>query len=115
MPKPFYVEHAPEIAILVTLVGAVLSVWSLIDLTLNVGVLDDWAYWMIVIGLIVFVIGIYLLGSYLKLTSQFDRYMKIPSRAEFKKEQDEVEYLVWRLPSRYGKKFTEKKQELGLK
>ncbi len=115
MPKPFATEHALEIAVLVTLVGAVLSVWSIIDLTLDVGILDDWAYWIIVIGLIVFVIGIFLLGSYLRLTSQFDRYMKIPSRAEFKKEQDEVEYIAWRLPSRYGKKLEERKKELGLK
>ncbi len=115
MSKPFTVEHALEIAVLVTLVGAGLSVWSIIDLTLDIGILGDWAYWTIAIGLIVFIIGIYLLGSYLKLTSQFDRYMKIPSRAEFKKEQDEVEYLAWRLPSRYGKKLEERKKDLGLK
>lgn len=115
MPKPFYVEHALEIAILATLLGAVLSVWSIIDLTLTAGILGDWAYWTVVIGIVLFIIGIYLLGSYLKLTSQFDRYMKIPSRAEFKKEQDEAEYLAWRLPSRYGKRLSEKKQELGLK
>ena len=115
MPKPFHVEHALEIAVLVTGVGVILSVLSLFDLTgYDVG-LGDWAYWTIVVGLIVFVTGIYLLASYLKLTSQFDHYMKIMSRAEFKKEQDEVEYLAWRLPSRFDAKLTKKKEELGVK
>jgi len=115
MPKPFHVEHALEIAVLVTGVGVILSVLSLFDLTdYDIG-LGDWAYWTIVIGLIVFIIGIYLLASYLKLTSQFDHYMKIVSRAEFKKEQDEVEYLAWRLPSRFDAKLTKKKEELGVK
>jgi hypothetical protein len=41
--------------------------------------------------------------------------MKVASRAEFKKEQDEVEYLAWRLPSRFDAKLTKKKEELGVK
>lgn len=115
MPKPFLVERAREIALLVTVAGAVLSVLSIIDLTIhNIG-LGDWAYWTVVIGLLLFLIGIWLLASYLKLTSQFDRYMKIASRAEFKREQDEVEYIVWRLPSRFGKRLAQKKEELGVK
>ncbi|HUL38918.1 MAG TPA: hypothetical protein VLU38_01380 [Methanomassiliicoccales archaeon] len=115
MPKPFLVEHALEIAITVTLVGALLSVVSIVDLTVVSLGLGDWAYWTIVIGLIVFIAGIFLLAGYLKLSSQFDRYMKTASRAEFKKDQDEVEYLAWRLPSRFGKRLADKKEELGLK
>jgi hypothetical protein len=115
MPKPFLVERAREIAILVTVAGAVLSVLSIIDLTIhNIG-LGDWAYWTIVIGLLLFIIGIWLLASYLKLTSQFDHYMKIASRAEFKREEDELEYIAWRLPSRFEKRLAQKKEELGVK
>jgi hypothetical protein len=115
MPKPFLVEHALVIAALVTVAGAALSVVSLLDLAANLIDLGDWVYWAIVIGLIVFIIGIYLLASYLKLTSQFERYMKIDSRAEFKKGLDEVEYLAWRLPSKYGKRLEEKKGQIGVK
>ncbi|MDD1746839.1 MAG: hypothetical protein LUQ16_03665 [Methanomassiliicoccales archaeon] len=115
MPKPFHVEHALEIAILVTVVGAALSVVSLMDLAAHIVDLGDWVYWIIVIGVIVFIIGIYLLASYLKLTAQFDRFMKVTSRAEFKRDLDEVEYLAWRLPSRYAKRLGKKKEEIGVK
>lgn len=115
MPKPFLVERALVIAVLVTLTGVILSVVSLLDLAADLIDLNGWEYWIIVAGLIVFVIGIYLLAGYLKLVSQFERYMKIDSRAEFKKELDEIEYLAWRLPSKFGKRLEAKKKDMGLR
>lgn len=115
MPKPFQTERALEIAVGVVLVGVVLTIISLLELTLhNVG-LGNWADWTIVVGLLVFLLGAYLLATFLKLSAQFDRYMKIDSRAEFKKELDEIEYTAWRLPSRYDRRLTKRKEELGMK
>lgn len=115
MSKPFDVEHALEIAAGVTIVGAVLTVLSLVQLTVEDIGLGDWAYWLVVIGLISFLVGIYLLSGFLSKKTQFERYLKTESRAEFKKNQDEVEYLAWRLPSRFNERLIKKKEELGVK
>ena len=115
MSKPFGVEHALEIAVGVCSVGALLTVLSLVQLTVvDIG-LGDWAYWLVVMGLISFLVGVYLLSGYLRLAAQFDKYLDTESRAEFKKNQDEVEYLAWRLPSRYNDRLVKKMKDLGLK
>ncbi len=115
MPKPFLVEHALELAIGVIVLGAVLSIVSLMEFTFQNTPLGNWADWTIVVGLIAFLVGLYLLASFLRLAASFDQHMKTESRAEFKRDLDEVEYLAWRLPSRYERRLSKKKEDLGIK
>ena len=115
MAKPFMVERALEIAIIVAVVGALLTALSLVQLTVADLGMGDWAYWTVVAGLICFVVGLYLLIGYLRRAAEFEKYMGTESRADFKRGLDDMEYLAWRLPSRFERRLLDKKEELGLK
>lgn len=115
MPKPFQVERALEIAAGALLAGAIVTIVSALEITMHNTGLGNWADWTLIIGLVVFVAGLWLLISYLKLTVQFEKLIQIDSRAEFKKSLDDVEYLAWRLPSKYEKRLMDKKEKLGIK
>ncbi|MEM0449760.1 MAG: hypothetical protein QW520_08080 [Methanomassiliicoccales archaeon] len=115
MPKPFEVEHALGIAIMASSVGALLSAISLVQITVDDIGLGGWAYWLLVIGFIVFIVGLLLLIGYLRRASEFERYMKIESKAEFIRSQDAAEYIAWRMPTKYEKRLKKKKEELGIK
>lgn len=115
MPKPFEVEHALAIAAVASVAGAFLSAISLVQVTVEDIGLGGWAYWLLAVGLIVFVVGLFLLIGYMRRANEFEEYMKIESRAEFKKKQDSAEYLAWRMPSKFGERLKEKEDELGIK
>ncbi|MCU0861420.1 MAG: DUF3198 domain-containing protein [Methanomassiliicoccales archaeon] len=115
MPKPFEVEHALAIAVSALVIGGFLSALSLVQITVEDIGLGGWAYWLLAGGLIVFVVGLYLFIGYMRRANEFEEYMKIESKAEFKKKQDDAEYLAWRMPSKFGERLQEKEDDLGIK
>lgn len=115
MPKPFRVEHANPIAFIVVVAGAALTVVGLVDLNDDLLGIDGWVYWLLGAGIIAFLIGLYMVISYLRLVSDFDDLMKVESKAEFVRRLDDVEYIAWRLPSKYEARLSVKKKELGIK
>lgn len=115
MAKPFQVEQARLIAAVVLLVGAVLSAISIPGIVGYTSLMGDWGWWALGAGLLLFVIGLYLLIVYLRNVAEFERLMQIKSKAEFVRSQDDAEYLAWRLPSKYEERLAEKKKEFNLK
>jgi hypothetical protein len=115
MAKPFQVEHARSIAVIVAVAGIILSAVSMPDLLGVATILGDWSWWTFAIGLIMFVIGIYLLIVYLRNVTAFEELMQQKSKAEFVRRQDDAEYLAWRLPSKFEVRLVEKKKEFNVK
>lgn len=115
MAKPFAVERSMELSVLTTLVGIVLAVAGLVDLTDGTAGLGSWSFWTLIAGLIVFAFGIYWLAGYLRNVRDFKALMVEQSKANFIKNLDDVEYLAWKLPSRYEDELVEKKKRFGLR
>jgi len=115
MAKPFQVEYAHLIALVIIVAGVALSAISMPDL-LGVDVaLGQWAWWTLVIGLALFVVGVYLLIVYLRNITEFEKLMQLKSKAEFVRNQDDAEYLAWRLPSKFESRLNEKKKGFNIK
>ncbi len=115
MAKPFAVERAKELSASMTLVGIILAVISLADVTSGTAGLGGWSYWTVVVGILAFLFGLYWLASYLRNVRDFKKLVEEQSKAAFVKNLDDVEYLAWKLPTRFEDELSEKKRRFGLK
>ncbi|UCE80492.1 MAG: DUF3198 domain-containing protein [Methanobacteriota archaeon] len=77
--------------------------------------LGRWAYWLIVIGPILLVGGIWWLYDYIKKSRSLARLISTPSKAKFVKNLDEIEYLAWSLPQRFEDRVLEMKRRFNIK
>ena len=77
--------------------------------------LGDWNAYLLVIGLIIFGIGVYYLYVYLMDKKFILEEIKTDKRSEFIKKHSELRNTVKRLPSKYKKMLKEKEKELGIK
>jgi membrane protein implicated in regulation of membrane protease activity len=115
MAKPFAVERALELSASVTLVGVVLTVISLADITTGTASLGGWSMWALVVGFIAFAFGLYWLAGYLRNVRDFKKLIEEQSKAALIKNLDDIEYLAWKLPIRFEEELQERKKRLGVK
>jgi hypothetical protein len=121
----FIHENKPGLCVIGIILGipsVVVSVLSLLWKTGDTGILlwahgflGNWAFWVVIIGLLLLVPGIYYLAVFIKQLREFNELMKTDSKASFIKNQDRIEELAWRLHPRYEKFVIEKKDKLKVK
>ncbi len=70
---------------------------------------------MLLVGIILFAVGLYWLVSYLRTISSLKELMGEESKAAFIKNLDEAGYLAWRLPQRYEDELADRKRRFGIK
>jgi len=75
----------------------------------------NWAFWLLILGLLLLVPGIYYLMVFIKQMKEFRELMKTDSKALFIKNQDRIEELAWRLHPKYERMVIEKKLKLKVK
>ncbi len=75
----------------------------------------DWSLYILIIGFIVFGIGVYYLYSYLTTRKFVIEELDTNKRSEFLKKHVEVKQKVKHLPSKYQKMLREKEEELQIK
>ncbi len=115
MAKPFAVERALELSALMTLVGVMLTVISLADITAGSAGFGGWSYWTVIVGFMLFAFGLYWLAGYLRNVRDFKKLIEEESKAAFIKNMDDTEYLAWKLPLRFEDELMAKKKRLGIK
>lgn len=77
--------------------------------------LGGWAYWLILIGLMMLIIGLYYLITFIKKLKEFKKLIETPSKAKFLQNLDKIEELAWRLHPKYEKIVINKKREHHIK
>jgi uncharacterized membrane protein len=110
------------IGIIVGIPAVIVSVFALLYSEGDTGMTEwghdligNWGFWVIILGLILFITGIYYLAMFYKQLKEFKGLMKTDSKALFIKNQDRIEELAWRLHPKYEKLVAEKKQKLKVK
>ncbi|KYK28628.1 MAG: hypothetical protein AYK23_00140 [Candidatus Proteinoplasmatales archaeon SG8-5] len=78
-------------------------------------ILGDWAYWILILGIALLIIGVFYVYGYFKYLKEFKELMKINSKAKFIKNLDRIEELAWRLHPRFENIVIEKKKEFRIK
>jgi len=77
--------------------------------------LGNWAFWLVIGGLLLLVPGIYYLAVFIKQLREFKELMKTDSKALFIKNQDKIEELAWRLHPQYERMVIQRKAKLKVK
>ena len=120
----FLREYVFIFSIIFTILGCIVLVIGLIGMWFKNILIDmlgiseetlDWSLYILIIGFIVFVIGVYYLYSFLTTRKFVVEELETNKRSEFLKKHVEVEQKVKHLPSKYKKMLTEKEEELQIK
>ena len=77
--------------------------------------LDDWNFYLLVVGFILLATGIWYLYSYLKNRKFVLEEIKTNKRSELLKKHNELKNIVRHLPSKYQKKLRDKEKELKIR
>jgi hypothetical protein len=116
MGKPIHVEWAPVFSVGLLLSGFVLIELALMSLFTDVSLISTgWAYWLLIAGLILAISGGLWLWRFLSTLSKFRRLLATRSKSDFIKNLDDIEYMAWKLPSKYQRELEVKKSELKIK
>lgn len=116
MSKPLTVQHVVPLSISILIAGLVLFVIGSLDLMgIRFGEVGAWGYWLLGIGIVLLLIGVVWFLSYRVNVRKFNKLLEEKSKALFVKKMDDVEYLAWRLPSKFEERLLTKKKELGIK
>ncbi len=75
----------------------------------------DWAFWIIIPGLLMSIIGAYFIFDFYRKMKEFRNLMTIDSKAKFIKNLDRIEFLAWRLHPNYERVVIEKKKKYKIK
>jgi len=116
MSKPFTVQHAETLSVVILVIGVAIFVVGLLDL-LNMRFVEvgTWGYWLLGIGAVLLLIGSIWLITYRLSVKKFNKMMEEKSKANFVRKMDDVEYLAWKLPLKFEERLSAKKKELGIK
>lgn len=120
----FLREHSLIFSTILTIFGfivlflGVTGIWF-IDVPKNLLNLSDdflkWSLYILIIGFIVFVAGVWYLYSYLKDRKFVLDELKTNKRSELIKKHAELKNTVKRLPTKYQKKLSQKEEEFNIK
>ncbi|MCJ7571001.1 MAG: hypothetical protein MUO82_03880 [Candidatus Thermoplasmatota archaeon] len=120
----FLREYVFILSIIFTILGCIVLLIGITgmwfkDITKNILDFSDealnWSLYILIIGLIIFVIGVYYLYSHLKTRKFVLEELETNKRSEFLKKHVEVKQMVKHLPSKYQKMLREKEEELQIK
>ncbi|HOE52620.1 MAG TPA: hypothetical protein PKO24_03175 [Methanomassiliicoccales archaeon] len=115
MSKPLTVEWGLEIAVSLIVLGAVLLIVGILDVLHLYLDLGGWGFYSGAVGVLLLIVGIVWMVSILQRMRKFKLLVQEKSKAVFVRSLDELEYTVWRLPSKYDALLLEKRREMGLK
>jgi hypothetical protein len=121
----FLREYILALSIILTILGLIVLFMGVIwywARDLNLGIftetiknLAEWNAYLIVLGLIVFGIGIWYLYSYFKNKKFVLEELETNKRSEFLKAHSDIKDTVRHMPSKYKKMLKEKEKELKIK
>ncbi|HDQ15732.1 MAG TPA: hypothetical protein ENN45_01585 [Bacteroidetes bacterium] len=77
--------------------------------------LEGWNTYLLFIGFIILIIGVWYLYSYLKNKKFIMEELETNKRSEFLKKHSELKITVKKMPKKFQKMLTEKEEELKVK
>ena len=123
--QKFIHENKPGLCVIAIILGIPSIIISTLSILYNEGdtgltawaydLIENWAFWVMIIGLVLLIPGMYYLATFIKQHREFKELMKTDSKALFIKNQDRIEELAWKLHPNYEKLVIEKKVKLKVK
>ena len=118
----FLREYVLIFSIILTIVGLIVFfmgvIWTLFGTAANIDFINDLGEgntYLLFIGFIILVAGIYYLYAYLKNKKFVLEELKINKKSEFIKRHVELKNVVKHMPKKYKKMLKDKEKELKIK
>jgi hypothetical protein len=122
----FLREYVFGLSILILIIGFILLFFGILWLAFQdfvnqndaltfIADLENWNDYVLVIGVIIFLFGVYYLYSYLKNKNFIMKELNTNKRSELLKKHRELRTVVKRMPSKYKKLLQAKEEELNIK
>ena len=115
MPKPFLTEHAGHLSLAISLISGFIVAVALADSSSGSLGLGGWSAYLLIGGLLAFLVGIIWLATFLRTVRDFRAYLDEERKAVFVRNIDDAEYLAWKLPMKYEEELAAKKRTFGVK
>ncbi len=116
MPKPFMVERASETSMSILVVGLILTVFGALGPMDGLSLItQEVGYAVLILGSILLIVGLIWTWSFRGNVRKFHSLLSENRKANFIRNLDNVEYLAWKLPSKYEMELMERKKELGIR
>jgi hypothetical protein len=123
-----YREFRLEVAAMIFIAGLIMTFLMIVSFTLPSTTpeqpdffydlikvkIGNWIVWIMLLGPILLLAGIFYLGDTIKKFREFNKLMDTDSKARFVQNQDRIEYLAWLLSSRLEKQVEAKKEEFKI-
>ena len=123
--RNFVHENKPGLCVIGIILGIPMIITGVLSLLFKAGdtgillwaneTIGVWAFWVILLGFVLFIPSIYYLVVFIRQLKEFNELMSTESKAIFIKNQDRIEELAWRLHPKYEKMVIKKKMKLKIK
>ncbi|MGC8663799.1 MAG: DUF3198 domain-containing protein [Thermoplasmata archaeon] len=114
-------EYIIFISIILFVVGFVFMIFSILGIFASSSVpgyilsfhkaVGDWIYWIFIISIATFIIGLYYTYDTIKKSREFFKYLNSDSKSKFISKLKDLEILAYKLGPRYKEMLDEKKKE----
>jgi len=74
----------------------------------------NWVYWLALVGPLGFIFSLWWAVDFILKIRKLKDMINTESKAKFIKNQDDIEYIAWRLPKKYKILVARKKTELRI-
>ncbi|MHA2218898.1 MAG: DUF3198 domain-containing protein [Candidatus Hodarchaeales archaeon] len=80
-----------------------------------VDTIGDWIYWCILIGPVLLIAGGWYFFDNINKRREFKELIATTSKAKFIRNQDNIEFLAWKLTQKHQNQLADKKKEFHIK
>ena len=112
--KPVLVEMAGPMSMAILILGVFTALTSVMGIEEGL-MAKGWAYVTVVVGVGLILAGGLWSRGHIKKVRRFEVLVTERSKANFLRNQEELEYLAWQLPSSYEERLMAKKKDFGVK
>ncbi|MBN2603365.1 MAG: hypothetical protein JXA91_04455 [Candidatus Thermoplasmatota archaeon] len=117
----FVRENIFVLSIICLIIGIIVIIFPVIHYAFTdmqpelIGLLDEWNFYLIIIGFILIVAGVWYLFVYLKNRKFILEEIDTNKRSEFMKRHGELTNVVRKMPSKFKEMVEEKERELNIR
>ena len=123
--RRFLTNYALQFGLVLFILGIILTILGILGvfygesdinfLKQATDAVGDWIYWCILIGPVLLIAGGWYFIDNIMKRREFRELMETTSKSKFIKNQDQAEFLAWKLTPKHQNQLMEKKKEFHIK
>ncbi len=123
--KRFLTTNTLQLGLILFILGIILTLLGIFGVFYNesginflkraTDVIGDWIYWCVLLGPILLIAGGWYFLDNINKRKEFKELVSTTSKAKFIRNQDNIEFLAWKLTQKHQNQLADKKKEFHIK